>query len=79
MQFCQCCDTRTRSSSDDANYRLVIAAAITPENARKIDVQINKIEVEYKKYVSGELECTPKEGAIIINNYNSRRKIKKLL
>lgn len=78
MRFCQCCDTRARSSSDDARYQVVVAA-ITLENARKIDVQINEIEVEYKKYVSGELECTPKEGAIIINNYNSRRKIKKLL
>ena len=78
MLFCHCCETRARSSSDDTSYQAVVTA-ITPENARKIDVQINEIEVEYKKYVSGELECTPKEGAIIINNYNSRRKIKKLL
>lgn len=78
MNFCHCCETRTRSSSDDTNYQIVVSA-ITPEKARKIEVQINKIEVEYKKYVSGELECTPKEGAIIINNYNSRKKIGMIL
>ena len=36
---------------------------------------INEIEAKYKLYVNGTLKCTPKEGAIIINNYNSRRKL----
>jgi hypothetical protein len=41
--------------------------------------QIKKIETQYKKYVSGELNCTPQEGATIVNNYNSRRKIEQIL
>ena len=36
---------------------------------------INEIEAKYKLYVNGTLKCTPQEGAIIINNYNSRRKL----
>ena len=33
------------------------------------------IERKYQSYVNGSIKCTPQEGAIIINNYNSRRKI----
>ena len=36
---------------------------------------INDIEKNYKSYVNGAIKCTPQEGAIIINNYNSRRKL----
>ena len=36
---------------------------------------INEIESKYNLYVNGGLKCTPQEGAIIINNYNSRRKL----
>jgi hypothetical protein len=41
--------------------------------------QIKKIETQYQKFVSGELNCTPQEGAAIVNNYNSRRKIEQIL
>jgi len=44
-----------------------------------VSEQIKKIETQYKKYVSGELDCTPQEGAMIINNYNSRRKLERML
>lgn len=71
MNSCMCCDARTRTSSDDVNRNSVLLVVV--------DEQIKKIESQYRKYVSGELNCTPKQGAIIINNYNSRRKIEKLL
>ena len=71
MNLCQCCDIQVRESLDD-----------TPRNGDRvmfISEQIKLIEQRYKKYVSGELECTRQEGAIIINNYNSRRKIHQIL
>lgn len=71
MNCCFCCDTRVRSSSDDGP-RNSILLMLTSE-------QIKKIETQYKKYVSGELKCTPQEGATIVNNYNSRRKIEQIL
>ncbi len=40
-----------------------------------LNAKINEIEAKYNLYVNGTLKCTPKEGAIIINNYNSRKKI----
>ena len=36
---------------------------------------INEIEAKYNLYINGSLKCTPQEGAIIINNYNSRKKL----
>jgi len=71
MNLCQCCDIQVRESLNE-----------TPRNGEHVmfvSEQIKLIEQRYKKYVSGELECTRQEGAIIINTYNSRRKIQKLL
>ena len=71
MNLCQCCDTQLRVSFDE-NIRKSILAITVSE-------QIKLIEQQYKKYVSGELVCSRQEGAIIINNYNSRRKIQQIL
>jgi len=49
------------------------------QNNKIISDEIKKIEDLYKKYISGDFKCTRQEGAIIINNYNSRRKIGSLL
>ena len=72
MNFCTCYDTKQNYSIDEPR-RNSILLLFTKEQVK------SKIETQYKKYVSGELKCTPQEGAIIINNYNSRRKIYKLL
>lgn len=68
---CFCRDTRVQESGDHV-----------PRNSERfmlVSAQIKKIETQYKKYVSGELDCTPQEGAMIINNYNSRRKLERML
>lgn len=66
MKFCVCCELIKYRSSDDE-------PPATKEQVK------SKIETQYKKYVSGELECTPKESEIIKNNYKSWRKIEQLL
>ena len=71
MNLCQCCDTQVRESHDETPRKGVLVMFASE--------QIKLIEQRYKKYVSGELECTRQEGAIIINNYNSRRKIQQIL
>ena len=71
MNTCLCCDNDIRRSCEDV-VRTSIMNMVASE-------QIKKIENQYQKYVSGELKCTPREGATIINNYNSRRKIGSLL
>lgn len=71
MNSCFCCDTRIRSSSDDVPRDSILLMLASE--------QIKKIETQYQKFVSGELNCTPQEGAAIVNNYNSRRKIEQIL
>ncbi len=63
-----CCVVKedvTISSSNDLNVPIY-----SNENNLMID-----IERKYQSYVNGAIKCTPQEGAIIINNYNSRRKL----
>tara|TARA_Y100000992_G_C20919916_1_gene329420 strand:- start:153 stop:368 length:216 start_codon:yes stop_codon:yes gene_type:complete len=71
MNCCFCRDAAVQRSSHGGlgNSTLLM---LTSE-------QIKKIETQYNKYVSGELDCTPQEGATIVNNYNSRRKIERLI
>lgn len=71
MRGCFCCDTRVRDSGDNMSRNSALFMLVSE--------QIKKIETQYKKYVSGELDCTPQEGAMIINNYNSRRKLERML
>jgi len=71
MMCCFCRDTRVRDSGDNVSRN--------SERFILVSEQIKKIETQYKKYVSGELDCTPQEGAMIINNYNSRRKLERML
>tara|TARA_Y100000389_G_C17440832_1_gene508454 strand:+ start:966 stop:1181 length:216 start_codon:yes stop_codon:yes gene_type:complete len=71
MNLCQCCDTQLRESFDETLRKDVLVMFVSEE--------IKLIEQRYIKYVSGELECSRQEGAIIINNYNSREKIQQIL
>lgn len=73
MAFCNCCCVIKERSSIDESDRNSILLVFTKEQVK------SKIETQYKKFVSGELKCTPQEGAVIVNNYNSRRKICGLL
>lgn len=68
---CFCRDTRVQDSGDHVPRNSALFILVSE--------QIKKIETQYKKYVSGELDCTPQEGAMIINNYNSRRKLERML
>lgn len=72
MKFCKCCDTKENYSVDQPP-RNSILFVFTKEQIK------SKIETQYERYLSGELKCTPREGEIIKNNYNSRRKIDRLL
>lgn len=72
MKICACFETATRSSCDDG-HRNSILLLPTKEQVK------NKLQSQYKKYVSGELQCTAKQGAAIKNNYKSWRKIDRLL
>ena len=65
MKIFICCNMNKHDSTTDD--------ATTKEQVK------NKIETQYKKYVSGELSCTPKESEVIKNNYKSWRKIERLL
>ena len=71
MRGCFCRDTRVQDSGDHVSRNSELFMLVSE--------QIKKIETQYKKYVSGELDCTPREGAMIINNYNSRRKLERML
>jgi hypothetical protein len=71
MMCCFCRDTRVQDSGDHVTRNSTLFMLVSE--------QIKKIETQYKKYVSGELDCTPQEGAMIINNYNSRRKLERML
>ena len=67
----QCCmvddDVVFRSSNELNN--------ITRHSNTNANNLINEIEAKYNLYVNGSLKCTPQEGTIIINNYNSRQKL----
>ena len=65
----QCCILEEPLSKPSEQIRT------TRTTSNDLNAKINEIEAKYKLYVNGTLKCTPKEGAIIINNYNSRKKI----
>lgn len=64
---------------DDAVFRSSNELNISRHSNINKSNLINEIEAKYNLYVNGSLKCTPQEGAIIINNYNSRRKLYNVL
>ncbi len=66
----QCCMV-----DDDVVFRSSNELNIARHSNTNANNLINEIEAKYNLYVNGGLKCTRQEGAIIINNYNSRRKL----
>ena len=51
---CFCRDTRVRDSGDNVSRNSALFILVSE--------QIKKVETQYKKYVSGELDCTHTRG-----------------